>query len=826
MQMKKFGMFVLLQLLVITGFSQLQGKVVSTAGEALPGAHLTLSEEDNPDLPVYKAASTKDGTFRISYTKQGRYWLKISFLGYQTISLRVEIPGQEALSISLEEALHLSDDVIVQASLAAESMPVTQTTIRKERLEQDHMVQDIPFLLSLTPGLIENSETGIGIGYTGMRIRGTDPTRINVMVNGIPLNDAESQVVYWVDLPDLSTSVEKIQIQRGVGTSSNGAAAFGASINLQTTALNKETYASISSMAGSYQTLKNTISLGSGLINEHFSFDARYSKIDAGSYIQHGFSDLESFYLAANYHGKKSLLRATIMHGTERTGITWWGVPDYMIDSIRNYNPAGVYYDQDGNQKYYDNQSDNYIQTHYQLHYSREFNRNLNWTSAVHYTKGGGYYEQFMDDANSYHSTHFSEYGLPHFTLSSGHTIVQSDLVQQKWVENDFYGFTTNLNYRKDNLNLIGGINMNQYAGDHFGKIKWLEMNFGIPVNYEWYRNNSLKTEASAFVRATYTIINKLHLFADLQYRSILYTMEGPDDDLKLLNQEHRYGFTNPKLGAKYELSERSTIYASYAIANREPSRADFKEAVGDPNAMPKPERLYDLEAGYEQKWENAQLGFNLYHMNYKNQLVPTGEKSNVGYDIMTNVPKSYRMGIEISGGAKLSQTLTWEGNLSLSRNKILNYHEFAAYYDADWNEYYISKDKGTTDLSYSPELLGNSRFAYSPSHHWLISFTSKFVGDQYYDNSSSEGRKLPAYHAHHLGVNYSWKPKFMKQIDFMFQVKNLFNQQYISNAYGGNWYENAVLVGGSVISADEKTWAYFFPQAGIQFFGGITLKF
>jgi iron complex outermembrane recepter protein len=826
--MRKIGLLVLLQLLVLVGFTQLhlKGLVQNQQGEALAFANVVISRDAaNPEL-IGTTVSAADGSFRFENLKAGTYQLAVSYVGFLSFSERITLKENAKRTIRLHEAVFSTEDVLVFASVATQSMPVTQTTLTKEDLEKDHMVQDIPFLLSMTPGLVENSETGIGIGYTGMRIRGTDPTRINVMINGIPLNDAESQVVYWVDLPDLSTSVDKIQIQRGVGTSSNGAAAFGASINLQTTTLNKEAYASVSSMAGSYQTLKNSISVGTGLLNSNLSFDARYSKIDAGSYIQHGFSDLESFYLAANYHGKKSLLRATIMHGTERTGITWWGVPGEMLDSVPNYNPAGVYYDRDGNEKYYDNQTDNYVQTHYQLHYSNELKSGLTWTNALHYTRGGGYYEQFMDDANPYHSTDFADYGLPTFYLSSGHTIEKSDLIQQKWVENDFYGFSSNLNYQINKFNLIGGISMNQYLGDHFGKIKWLELNMGIPGNYEWYRNNSIKTEASAFARLTWSIKPNLHLFGDVQYRAISYTMEGPDDDLKALDQRHIFRFLNPKLGAKYYLNDRSTFYASYAIANREPARADFKEAIGDIEATPKSERLVDFEAGFEQKWKKAQLGINFYHMNYENQLVPTGEKSNVGYDIMTNVPESYRMGIELSGGVEFKKHLIWEGNLSLSKNKIRDYIEYAAYYDSNWDEYYLAVERGETNLSYSPEVLGNSRLTYSPSTDWQFTFTSKYVGDQYFDNTSSEDRKLEAYFVHHVGINYSWKPKFMEQIDFMLQIKNLFNQSYISNAYGGNWYENAQFDGNSLLSADERTWAYYFPQAGIQIYGGITLRF
>lgn len=824
--MKKIGWFIVLQLMVLTGFSQLQGKVVTKTGEALPGAHLTLSQESNSALPIYKTASSKDGSFQLDYTTPGQYWLKVSYLGYQTIHTRVDIPFAEPLIIRLEETLYLSDDVIVQATMAKDEMPVIKMVIHKKDIISDLAAQDIPFLLSLTPGLVESSETGIGIGYTGLRIRGTDPSRINVTINGIPLNDAENQVVYWVDLPDLGASVDQIEVQRGVGTSSHGTSAFGASINLKTNGLNPEPSGIISCLAGSFNTLKTNLAVGSGLLKNHFAIDARYSLIKAGSYIQHGYSDLQSLYLSGTYYGKKNLLKMTILHGVEQTGITWWGVPDYMIDSIRNYNPSGVYDDKNGVEHYYDNDIDNYTQTHYQLHYSHQLTPKTIWNSALHLTHGGGYYEQYQDDANSYHSTLLSEYGLPDFYISSGHTIYQSDLIRQKWVVNNFYGFTTHIDYQADKLNLVAGLSANQYDGNHFGLINWMENNMGLAHDYEWYRNEATKKEASAFVRATWTLLPSLYVFGDLQVRTIDYTMEGPDDDLKMLHENYNYSFMNPKTGLKYELAKNQTAFASFSIANREPTRTDIKEAAGDPLSAPKPERLYDFEAGYQLILPKGNLGINFYFMNYKDQLVPTGEKSDVGYDIMTNIPESYRLGAEIMAGYTPTRWLNWTGNASFSRNRIKSYLEYASYYDADWNEFFLSQNLGETHLAYSPEILLNSRFSFSLIKGLNVDFISKFVGSQYYDNSSDENRKLDSYFINNLHINYQIPSKFAKEIALQLQIKNLFNTDYISSAYGGNWYENAVLNGNEIVAADEKSWAYFFPQAGIQIYGGIRISF
>ncbi len=812
--MKRLGLLFVLQLIGISLVAQLQivGVVVDPNNLPLPGATVVLQG-------TFIGTSTNtNGRFELDKLKPDKYKLQVSFVGYQDYSIEIDLKSNRELTIELKERAFLTEEVIVQGTRANDRMPVSFTEVSKQEIRDAYVGEDIPFLLTMIPGLVENSESGFGIGNTGFRIRGTDASRINITVNGIPLNDAESHSVFWVNMPDFVESVDNIQVQRGVGTSSNGAAAFGASVNFQTNQSSKEAYTRISSTVGSFNTFRNNLALGTGLINNRFSIEARFSKLNAGSYINHGFADHQSMYLSANYHGKRSLLKASIIHGDQRTGITWWGVPKDSLESNRQFNPAGVYYDAEGNEQYHSNATDNYKQTHYQLHYSHELSSFLILNTALHLTPGAGYYEQFRDNEQ------LAGYGVEEFLF--GNPALESDIIRQKWMENYFYGAIANLNFRRNALEINIGSSWNQYDGDHFGKLIWLENNPGIPANYQWYFNNGLKTEFSSFAKASYVFNNGITLFADMQYRGIDYQMTGIDDDLKNLAQNHSYHFYNPKAGFSYQLSASQLLYASFGVANREPTRADFKEASGDLSSIPQSERLNDYEIGYQINQLKYSIGVNAYFMDYNNQLVLTGEKSLVGYDIMTNVPRSYRAGIELIGGFKLPANLAWEGNLNLSRNRIINFTEFAYYYDENWMEYFLARDLGSTHISYSPEIILNSKLTYSPIDNLNLSFLTKYVGDQYFDNSSSPERMLPDYWVSHLFINYSLENIIFRQVDFRIQVKNIFNASYISNAYGGVWYENASLIGGEARDFTEQTWAYYFPQAGIHFLGGITIHF
>jgi len=810
--MKRVIVFCFAHLFVLFAYGQfrLNGTVTDESGNHLIGANIILRDE------IRGTSSNLTGNFIFSSIKKGKHTLEISYVGFAKLVETITMQGDTSIILSLARSSVLGDEVVIRALRASRKDPLAYTNISSDELHRTNTGNDIPFLLSGTPSLVATSETGIGIGYTALRIRGSDPTRINVTINGIPLNDSESQAVFWVNMPDFTASVDNIQVQRGVGTSTNGAASFGGTINFQTSVLNNEPYLELRSTAGSFKTFKNSIKLGTGMIGENFSFDARFSKIASDGYIKHSGSDHQSLFLTGAYYSQKSLLRATVISGEEKTGISWWGVPDYIVKTDRRYNPAGEYIDSEGKLKYYTDQKDNYRQTHFQLHYSREISRQLNISSAFHYTRGAGYYEQYMDDENEYHSTQFYEYDLDSMLILENDTFFRSDLIRQKWLDNDFYGIVFSANYKYERVEASIGGGWNSYDGDHFGKIIWIEKNYRVPKNYEWYFNTGKKTDWNVYTKINYFLNNRLNAFADLQVRMINYKMSGPDDDLKDLTQTHQYCFFNPKIGLHYSINPGMEAFISFSIGQREPSRSNFKDATGDQAVTPKPEKLYDLEAGYSRSGSLVNISLNLYYMYYRDQLVPTGEKSNVGYDIMTNVDESYRAGIEFSGTLKVADWLIWDINFTASSNKINNFVEFSTYYDESWISDYRSRDLGKTNLAYSPALIGSSGINIVLFKGLNLNFSTKYVGNQYFDNTSSEDRKLKPYCVTNVRVDYVLNPKRLNELGFQVQINNLFNNLYISNGYGGNWYEQGV----------EKSWRYYFPQAGINLLAGLYLNF
>lgn len=810
-----YGVLVLCGVVMVsfTASSQnvVKGRVTDQDGANLIGASVVIKSS------YLGTVTNLEGQYQFSNLKNGDYFFVVSYIGYESIQKKVSVDGSATVNFTLEPSTIFKDEILVSATRAGNKAPVAVTNFSKDEISKENTGQDIPYQLSLSPSLVESSEAGNGIGYSALRIRGTDASRINVTINGIPLNDSESQGVYWVNMPDFSSSVDNIQIQRGVGTSTNGAAAFGATINFQTQTVNAKPYAEIQSVAGSFNTFRNTYKAGTGLINDKFSFDARYSKLKSDGFVDRAFSDHESFFVSGTYYTEKGMIKANVINGDQQTGISWWGNEFIHVKGdphSRTYNPAGEYYDEDGNVHYYKNQTDNYKQTHYQLFYSQELSKSMNMNAALHYTQGHGYYEQFQDDDNDYHDTYYADYGLSSPVIN-GVEVTQTDLTRQKWLENDFYGFTYSLNYKKSRVDASLGAAWNKYEGDHFGNILWAQKG-GIDNNYQWYLNDSEKTDFNAFAKINYDLTDKLNVYGDIQYRHINYDMNGMDDDLEDLIQSHKFDFLNPKLGIYYTINPNQNIYASFGVAHREPTRANFKDAKLDPSSLPVDESLFDYELGYEFRSTKATFGANVYYMYYRDQLVPTGEKNSVGYDIMTNVDKSYRAGIELIWGVQLLPKLKWDANLTLSQNKIKDFVEYSTYYDENWNEEYKGKELGDSDISYSPDLIGSSIIAFNPFKGFGVSFISKYVGEQYFDNTSSSDRMLDAYHVHNLRLNYAIHPAWIKEIAFHFQVNNIFDAEYENNAYGGNWYEQG----------NEKTWRYDYPQAGINCLGGVILKF
>ncbi len=824
--MKRFLLFGLLVFLGNQMYSQkftLNGNVSDNLGQVLPGASVVL-------VGTFSGASTNNlGTYELKNIKAGNYFVEVSFLGFETQKQEINLDKNTELNFKLLPKTLISDEVIVQATRAKISTPVAQSLINKSDIDRVNIVADVPYLLEQSPSLVATSENGTGNGYTGMRIRGTDITRINVTMNGIPYNDAESQGVYWVDVPDFSSSVNSIQIQRGVGTSTNGSAAFGASVNFQTLALEPESYARISSSIGSFNTFKENISLGTGLLKNKFAFDVRASKLNSDGYIQRGFSDHQSLYFSAGYYGETDLLKAIVMIGKEKTGITWWGVPSLMVNSIRNFNPSGKHFDDNGNEQFY-GETDNYWQNNYQLLYSKEINKNLNLNASAFATTGKGYYEEYIPNVDDLGNDNlYANYGLNNIYLNdsilsygsneyifSDSTIKSSDMIRQKWLDNVFYGLNANVNYHKNKIDVVFGISENNYDGDHFGKIKWIKFNANIPQDYQWYNNKGKKTDLSSFLKIQYMLSEKISIFGDLQIRNILYKMNGPDDDLISLNQEHNWLFANPKAGINYQINQQQRFYASFSVANREPARADLKEALKEGGTKtPTYETLNDIEFGYQIQNTKYFIGANAFYMLYNNQLVNTGELNDVGYSIMTNVKNSFRRGIEFVFGYKLMKNLDWNANLTLSQNKIQNYVETSAYYDIAWDTTYKTKELGETDISYSPNIIGASALRFEVLKNIGLNLTSKYVGEQYFDNTSSKERMINAYFVNNFGIDYIFNFKNKNNIKFQLVVNNIFNEKYSSNAYGGNYYDLNV----------EKTWAYYYTQAGTNFMFKIALE-
>lgn len=793
---------------------QISGKVLTIQNEALPGASVLLQGTSTGTI------CNDRGEFVFNNLKKGTYVLKVSFIGYHETTQNIELSKDMELTIALAPRTVLTEEVFVRATRATNNTPVTSTNVSKEQLEESNLGQDIPYLLSSSPSFVASSDAGTGIGYTGFRIRGTDANRINITVNGIPLNDAESHGVFWVNMPDFATSVENIQVQRGVGTSTNGAAAFGATINMQTNKLREKAYAEYHGVAGSFNTLKNTVSLGTGLLNEHFSFDARFSKISSDGFIDRAYSNLKSYFLSGAYYATNTLVKLNIFAGQEKTYQAWNGVPSVRLNNdyegMKRYEEHWLYSEKqtremmDANPRTYnfytyENETDNYWQDHYQLLFNHQFNQSMNINAALHYTAGKGYYEQFREEDD------YTDYGLGNLIVG-GTELESTNLIRQKWLNNHFYGGTFSFNYQHNKTDFTLGTGWNQYLGHHFGNIVWMQHAGDYEKDHEWYRNKGLKSDFNVFARYNRALSKTLNLYADLQYRDILYSIDGLDDDFRDLTQDHHFGFLNPKLGLFYQPSKQSKAYLSWAVGHREPSRSNFTDA--DPNGpQPTFERLNDFELGYYYSISKFNVGANAYFMSYKNQLILTGEINDVGSAIMSNVDDSYRAGIELLAGFKLAPALNWEVNATLSRNKILNFAEYVDNWDTWGQEVYML---GTTDIAFSPNVVANSILRYNPMKGLQLILSSQYVGKQYIDNSSSQDRSLDAYLVNNLLISYSLLPDFAREVEFTLLVNNLFNEEYETNAWVYSY-----LLGGERYKMDG-----YFPQAGTHFLLGINIRF
>lgn len=797
-----FLIFMLSTLLsAISGQTSIEGVVKDkSSGEAITGAHVQLDG-------IYKTTTTDaDGRFVLSRIFPGSYRLEISHIGYQRYDREIIIEKEPViLQIEMEYSVHMSERFIVTALRSDERLSGAATTITKHELKQKNLGQDIPFLLSTTPSAVVTSDAGTGIGYTGLRIRGIDQNRINVTINGIPLNDPESHAVFWVDLPDFASSIEDIQIQRGVGTSTNGPGAFGASINIQTENVSSKPFASMRNVYGSFNTMKNNLNFGSGMINNKFAFDGRISRIVSDGFIDRASSNLYSYYLSGGYYGKNTVLKGVVMSGKEITYQAWGGIPSEILDTNRTWNPMGLYTDHHGNLRAYDNQVDDYKQDHYQLHLLQRFSEEWTANVALHVTTGVGFYESYRANRR------FRNYGLPNVVYGND-TITRTDLIDRKWLDNIFYGFTWSAMRTSIFSNLIIGGAANIYDGDHLGTLVWLQHPGTISKNHEYYNNKGIKKDANVFIKYTHNFESGLAFTGDFQVRAIDYKISGIDDDQRDISQNHDFFFINPKIGASYEYNDRHESYLTAGIANREPNRSNFKD-VTEGMPVPSAERLFNIETGHKFRYNRFSAIANFYFMQYKDQLVLTGEINNVGAPIMTNVDNSYRAGVEIVAGIMLHERLKWEGNATFSRNKI---RDFTAYID-DWDTWSQREEHlGETDISFSPSVIANSLLKFFPVENGSISLLSQYVGSQYLDNTSSKERMLDAWFVNNIQLQYSLAPDVIKEISFNIMLNNIFNVEYETNGWIYRYYEGGV----------HKAMDGLFPQAGFHILGGVTINF
>jgi len=814
--MKRIYLTLLLQCAVFLAMAQftLKGTVKTDTGERLTGASLMISNSFNG------TTTDVNGAYIFKNLKAGNYQLSISFIGFRKQMVEVSLTNNQTLDITLKAEPMMTEEVLVSANRVKEKMPVAFSTVDKSAIKENNLGQDIPYLLSLTPSFVTTSDAGTGVGYTNFRIRGTDLNRINVTVNGIPMNDAESHGTWWVDVPDLASSTDNIQVQRGVGTSTNGAAAFGATINLQTSTLNQDASSEISSSAGSFGTLRNSVGVSTGLIKNKFAFDARVSKVSSDGFIDRASSELKSFFVSGGYFTANTILKVNVFSGLEDTYQAWNGVPSVRLNNdfagMQRYADHWLYSQKQVDEMVssdsrtynlytYKNEIDHYQQDHFQMLFSHKLNQTFNLNASLFYTKGKGYYEQYKEDQK------LADYLIskPVFGVD---TIKRSDLIRRKWLDNDFYGGTFSISRKRETDDFTFGGGYNVYDGAHFGRVIWMRNAGDSELDHEWYHGTGLKKDFNLYAKYNYELAENLNLFADLQYRKIDYTIGGLDDDLRDLTQEHHFEFFNPKVGIYYELSDKQNLYANFARANREPNRDNYVDAINK-DKKPDFETLNDFELGYKYISSKLVLSANAYFMQYQNQLVLTGELNDVGAPIMTNVDNSYRAGLELMAGLKLTQTLKWDVNLTLSQNKIKNFIELVD----DWDKgEQVPTKLGTTDLAFSPNAIVNSQVSWMAAKGLKVNLQTNSVSKQYIDNSSSNDRKLDAYLVNNLNMSYQVKQNFAKEMTLHLIVNNLFNAQYENNAW----------VYSYIYDGQRYTMDGYFPQAGINFMAGLNIKF
>lgn len=784
----------------------IMGNVNDSDGNYLPGATILLTEIERG------AYTDSDGFFIFTNLPAGSYEMEVTYIGYATWKKTIEVNQKTVLDIVLQQTGISIGEVEVLSTWADEKTPMTYTNLDKEAIEKTNLGQDVPFLLRWTPSAVVTSDAGAGIGYTGIRIRGSDPTRINVTINGIPLNDAESQGTFWVDLPDFLTSTQDVQIQRGVGSSTNGAGAFGASINLNTAAVKADPYLTFGGTIGSFNTYKTNVQFGSGLLNDKITIDGRASYVHSDGYIDRAEANLQSGFLSLAYLGGKESLRFNVFSGHEITYQAWNGVsPDLLDDrDTRTFNSAGM----EKPDTPHDNEVDDYLQTHLQLLYNRQLSAQWDLDLALHYTKGKGFFEQYKAGET------LSDYNLsPVITDST--TILNSNLIRRRWLDNDFYGMTYAFKYNQSALDVTIGGGINNYRGQHFGEVIAADFINPAEIGTRYYDNDAEKLDINIYAKANYQFNAKLNAYLDLQGRFINYEFLGVDANGSNVTQDAQLEFFNPKAGVLYQINQQQQTYLSFGVAQREPNRDDYTESI-EAN-RPDPEKLYNTELGYRFRNERSNFGANVYHMLYEDQLVLTGELNDVGGGLRRNVPDSYRLGVELDGGTTLGKAFSVFGNLTLSQNKIKSFTEFVDSYDGDFN--WLGQEairREDTDIAFSPSVIASLGIEWNVlkttggKHELTVGLQEKYVSKQFISNSSDDNNVIDPYAFTDFRLAYNLKPKFAEQIKMTLLVNNVFNQLYETNAWSYRY----------LFAGEETILQGFYPQAGTNFLLGVEVAF
>ncbi|MEX2596201.1 MAG: TonB-dependent receptor [Salibacteraceae bacterium] len=781
-------------------------------------------ENDAPlvGASVYNAQSLAgtvtdaQGVYKLK-VKAGSIPLKVEFLGYKTQvdTLEVESPFQYDVQLSLSPLM--SKEFVVEATRAGETTPMAFENLSKEFIEQNNLAQDLPILLNQAVSAVTTSDAGAGVGYTGLRIRGSDATRINVTINGVPVNDAESHGVFWVNMPDFASSTENIQIQRGVGTSSNGAAAFGASINLETSTIDTVSYVEINNSYGSFNTRRHNAIFNSGLINDHFHFEGRLSYIGSDGYIDRSASDLRSYYLSGAYYGEKMMVKAMTFSGKEVTQQAWWGTPESRINGdetamlehainnglsesqTENLLTSGRTY----NYYEYDNEIDNYGQDHYQLITGWQLGDHLKLNLTGHYTYGRGYFEQFKANDD------LADFGLDNPVIGND-TVSTADIIVRRWLENHFYGGVYSLQYKKGRNRLTLGGSANEYIGDHFGEVIWAGLAPNNDIRDRYYESTSQKLDVSNYLKWELTL-SQWRIYTDVQARLIDYQALGVDNDQRPIDVNEEYFFINPKAGVSYHINSQQSLFASISRASREPVRNDFIDAV--PGVVPNPEYLTDIELGWNQRFNLFSSSVNAYYMHYTDQLVLTGEVNDVGAPVRANVNSSYRAGVEASLKIQLENGIYWQPNLTLSQNKIASFTELIYDYTEGFDV--VEVEHQNTDIAFSPNIIAGSQLGYKMPFGLEVALMTKYVGKQYLDNTSDENKTISPYFVNDFRITYEPKIKALKRVQFSLLINNLLNEMYESNGYTYSY------IYGSMITEN-----FYYPQAGTNFLAGLKLRF